>query len=162
MAAAVQVAGATTVKVDVGEGAGIESLGFSVNGVDVVEEAFWNDVPGDENGGEQGPPIEIQYLGEIVRIRVEMSKWDSSVANKLRTRIPGGTLGTPGTPGSLMFAGTNTTRLLLDNTNLDINFPRTIVRGAIELNRGTRWARLVIEFEAHKDGTGVLYNSTMT
>lgn len=160
MAAAVQVAGACLIQVNAG--AGIESLGYSVNGVDATAEAFWIDVPGDENGGEQGPPIEIQFLGEIARIRMELSKWDSSVFAKVEARLKSATAGTPSTPGTLVFANSLDMRLLLNATNFDRNFPRAIPRGAIEMNRGTRWARAVIEWECHKDATGVLYNSTMS
>jgi hypothetical protein len=160
MAEAVQVAGACRVQVDSGEG--IENLGYSVNGVDAVAEAFWIDVPGDENGGEQGPPIEIQYLGEIARVRMELSKWDSAVFAKIEARLNNATAGTPATAGTLVFANALEFRLLLNATNFDRNFPRAIPRGAIELNRGTRWARAVIEWECHKNGSGVLYNATMT
>lgn len=166
MAATVQNAGAVAVKIDDGQGGGIQTLGYTRNGADTTKEAFWVDVPGDENGGDEGPPIDIQFLGEIARIRLELTKWDSAVAALVTTRVAGTTDGTPTTSGTFMFAQTKTVRLILDGggafTNLDANFPRAIPRMPIELNRGTKYAILVMEFEAHKNASGVLHNQTVS
>ena len=59
----IQVAGLAPIKVDG------ELLGYTRNGADTTKEAYWLDVPGDENGGDDGPPIDVQYLGEIARVR---------------------------------------------------------------------------------------------
>lgn len=162
MAIAVLTAGVCIVKVDTGAANALEELGRTVNGADSTKQAFWLDVPGDDNGGDAGPPIEIQFMGEIVRIRLEMSKWDTAIRNKVTSRLYGGTAGTPGTAGTLMFADSKTYRLLLHSTTDPRNFLRTIPRGDIEQNRGTKWSRLVSEWEAHKNASGVLYNSTTT
>jgi hypothetical protein len=157
MALAVIVPGPALVRIDAG--AGLEDLGYSDNGIVIDEEGFFLDVPGDQHGGDDGPPIDVQYLGEIARIRMELTKWDSTVAAKVEARLAGGTAGTPGTPGTLMFQDSKTIRLLIASTLLPRNYPRVFVRGAINCNRGTKYSRFVCEFEAHKNGSGVLRNA---
>lgn len=161
MATAVSNAGLCTIKILI-PGGSLETLGYTRNGAEPTEEAFFIDVPGDENGGDEGPPIEIQYMGQIARIRVELTKFDVAVLAKVRKRIHTATLGTPATAGTLMFAGTKDFRLLLHSPNDPRNFPRVICRGAIESNNGTKWQSWSMEFEAHKDANGVLENTTTT
>lgn len=129
-----------------------------------------SDVPGDQNGGSEGPPIDIQYYGQIHRVRLEMSKYDKAVAEKLGARLLGGAAGVIGanTPGSLLAGGSLYHRLLLKSTTTAggtsaRNYVAAICRGAIEVNRGTRWSRLVMEFECHSrdvSGTITLWNTT--
>ncbi len=161
MAMTVHTAGITTVKIKIASDSSLPlSLGQTRNYAEVTKEAFFLDVPGDANGGDDGPPIEIQYLGEICRVRVELTKYDNTVANLVRARLNGGTAGTPGTAGSLMFAGTNIVRLVLDNANDPRNFNRAIPRMPIEIGRGTKYSTLICEFECHKDSAGLLYDNT--
>ncbi len=161
MAEVVSVAGACQVKISspsVAAGA-LQVLGYNRNFADVRKEAFFLDVPGDQNGGDDGPPIEIIHLGEIAIIRLELTKYDLTVANVVRSRVDGATAGQPTAAGSLMFSVPNTMRLLLNAANDPRNFTRVVPRGAIEIGRGTKYSTLVCEFEAHKDGSGVLYNA---
>ncbi len=160
MAAAVQNGGLATIKVDVG--AGLVTLGYTRNGADESEDSFMTDVPGDENGGDEGPPIEIQMMGMIARVRLELTKWDTTVAAAIRARLKSATDGTPPTPGTMIFSGAKDFRLLIHSVSLPHNFPRAIPRSAIEMNNGTKYATLVIEFECHKDANGVLRNATTT
>lgn len=162
MTAAVQVTGPALVRVGTGTDNALESLGHTGQGADVQSQGFFLDVPGDENGGDAGPPIEVQYMGEIARVRLEMTKWDSAVAAKVQSRLADGTAGTPGTAGTLMFGDGKTIRVLLSTTNGPMNFPRCFLRNPWEINRGTKYSRLVLEFEAHKDGSGVLFNAVTT
>jgi len=162
MAASVQVFGPALIKTGTGEAGALETLGYTRQGAEVRNQGFYLDVPGDENGGDQGPPIDIQYLGEIARIRLEMTSWDEAVAAKLRARLASGTEGQPGTAGTLMFGGSKTIRVLIDPTSGEMNFPRCFIRGEWEINKGTRYSTFVVEFEAHKDANGVLYNATAT
>lgn len=161
MAETIVVAGLTAVKVDTGSANALELLGYSRDGVDAEYEGYFSDVPGDQNGGESGPPIDVQFMGEIAIVRLELTKWDTAVAAKIRPRTYGGTAGTPTTPGSLMFQGSLSYRLLLHSaTTIPQNFPRAFPRHRFVINRGTRFSRLVCEFECHKNASGVLYNET--
>ncbi len=159
MAAAVRNAGLCTVKVQMPSGS-IEILGYTRDGAEPTEETHMVEVPGDENGGDEGPPIEIQHLGDRARIRLEFTKIDKTVLDKVRNRVPGGTFGTPATPGTLMFAAGKDFRLILHSPNEPRNFPRCICRSAIESNNGTKWQRWSLEIEAFKNDSGVLENTT--
>lgn len=160
MATAVQNGGLATIKVDYGSGLAI--LGYTRNGADESEDSYMTDVPGDENGGDEGPPIEIQIMGETARVRLELTKWDATVLAAVRSRTKGGTDGTPPTAGTMLFSGSKDFRLLIHSVNLPHNFPRAIPRATIEINNGTKFATVVVEFECHKDANGVLRNATVT
>lgn len=166
MAIAVQVGGKITVKVNYGEG--LKDLGYTRNGVQYTEEGFYADVPGDENGGDEGPPVEVQFFGEVHRIRCELTKYDQAVAAKVAAKVAGGNGGTPGAPGTLFFAGEKTMRVVCTGTppagaSHTRNYSYCIPRMPIELNAGTKFSTLVVEFEAHKPpGQTVLYNTTAT
>ena len=158
MTLTVHVAGPVLTRV--GFPTALQDLGYTRGGVDVRLEGHFLDVPGDENGGEEGPPIDVQILGETARVRAELTKYDKSVSDNVAARVSGGTAGTPATPGTLMFAGAKYMRVCLVGTSEPMNFPRCICREPIELNKGTKYSTLVFEFTAYKDATGVLYNTT--
>lgn len=160
MSAAVQVAGACLVRTGTGSAAALEDFGYSINGVQITERVLSVDVPGDQNGGDEGPPIDKQYLGEIHIIRLELSKYDSAVAAKIGTKLRGGSAGAIGTPGSLWGAGGFGYRLLLTATNFTRNYLNAIPCGEpIELNAGTKFTRLILNFECHAV-SGTMYNAT--
>lgn len=162
MAIAIQVPGACLIKLDTGSSHALESLGYSENGVHIEEEIFTEGVPGDLRGGDLGPPIDIQYFGEIHRVRLELSSWDSAVAAKVNPVLYGGTEGQSGAPGSLFRAGGFSFRLLLLCTNLPRNYPIAFLRGAPkEINKGTKFSRLILNFECHDQGVSTaIWNTT--
>jgi hypothetical protein len=177
MAAVIQVPGPCLIKVSTGgpiSSPTLETLGYTVNGADVTHEVMMDDIPGDQNGGDSGPPIDIQYYGQIARVRLEMSKWDTDVLHKLLPRVhPAGGVGavvalSTATVGTLMAASGSAFRLLLLPTSAAANGPMVgpmnfliaIPRGPIEVNKGSKWARLVLDFECHAS-EGVLANVTV-
>lgn len=161
MAISVHAPGACLVKIGVpsASSGALQDLGYTRNMADVTREAFWVDIPGDQNGGDDGPPIDIIHLGEIARIRLELTKWDSAVSAYLEARLDAETAGLPPTAGSLMFGGSHAFRLLLHTPSEPMNFPRAFARNPIEIAKGTKYSSLICEFEAHKDASGVLYNA---
>lgn len=148
--------GAGLVKVNTGSG--IASLGYSANGVDITEHTHWNDIHGDQNGGDEGSPIDIQFLGQQHTIRVDLTSYDEAVLDTLRAL--GGTAGTPITPGTLMFTESKAIRLIILTTSYPRNYPRAVVREAIDVNKGVKNSLPKLVFEAYKDGSGVLWNTT--
>lgn len=165
MATAVQVPGAALIKTGSGSSGALESLGYSINGVEITEEMLSEDVPGDQNGGEGGPPIDIQDFGHIARIRMELSVWDFTVAGRLRSKLNGVSQGVSPTPGSLIFANSYHFRLLiLPVTAGDaMNFLVATPREPHVINLGTKFARLIFEWIAYPPvGGGTLWNTTTT
>lgn len=162
MSLAVQVAGAALIQVDTGAAYALEDLGYTANGVDIEQQARWLDVPGDEFGGEAGVPLDAQYMGEMHIIRIDLTKYDPGVVEKLAPRLYGGTAGSIGVVGTLALAGSKTFRVLIKSANAPRNYLRCIPREPIALNKGSRFSRLQMTFEAHRDGSGVLYNSTIS
>lgn len=159
MVATPQSFGPAEISVGTGVAQALESLGYTRQGAEIRCQGFFVDIPGDENGGDQGPPIDVQFMGETARIRLELTKWDEAIAVKVRSRLLAGTEGQPAAAGPLMFNDSYTVRVLVEPTSGPMNFPRCFLRGEWEINKGTRYAVLVLEFEAHKDGSGVLYNA---
>ena len=108
-------------------------------------------------GGEAGPPIEVQYLGETARIRVELTKYDPAQAVKMEARIKDATAGTPAKPGTLVFTNSKHFSVAIKTTNpttlavVTRTYPRCIPRHGIELNRGSKFSTFVVEFEAHRN-----------
>lgn len=160
MAAAVIVAGKVLIRTGSGSADALEDLGYSINGVRIFEDVFTGDVPGDENGGDAGPPIDIQYFGQVDRIEIEMSKFDAAVIAKIAPRLKGGTAGTVGTPGTLFGAGSKFFRLLLTSTNFTRNYLAAVPRAPIEANWGTKFTSLRLMFDCYALGGTTLYNTS--
>lgn len=178
MADAVHVPGATKVYIDhnntagptltPGSGSTFDLLGYTINGVDITHEVFTSDIPGDQNGGDEGPPIEIQYFGQIARVRLEFSKWDKTIAHFVLSRhvnVDYSATGTTQTVGTPLAGSNKTYGLFLKAMTLgadtpltgNIFFPIAIPRSPIEINKGSKFARLMLEFECHQYN-GVLFN----
>ena len=167
MAVIVNVTGLATIKVAPAAGAPLSTLGYTQNGAQITFEGYELRVPGDENGGDDGPPIDIQVLGQSARIRLELTKFDTTVSDTILTRTPGGTLGQPDTVavpiGTLIFASSQYFRLVIDTATRPFNFPCvSFVKTPQELNAGTKYQRHIVEVEAFKHpSTGILWNRTV-
>lgn len=160
MAVTVNVDGPATVKTGTGTADALETLGLSINGIQIFEGAFFYDVPGDANGGDDGPPIALQFLGRIDRVRMELSSFDTAVADKVRRRLnDDGAVGDVATPGTILDATNNGFRLLILPTNRPINYLFAIPREPMEINKGTKFSHLVIEWECHAVAE-TLFNTT--
>jgi hypothetical protein len=147
-----------------------EELGTTRDGVMFTSDGFFIDVKNDENGGDAGPPIEVQYLGEIHKIRCELTKFPPAVAKKWQDHCASTTPGVPRPAGTLMFApdgennqlGGGATAITITCTNgnniITRTYGRCIIRDAVELNAGTKFSTFVLTFEAHKDASGRVWN----
>lgn len=163
MAATVHNHGKATIKVNTGTSDALEIVGYTRNGADVSEEGFWIDVPGDENGGDSGDPIDIQYLGEMARVRIELTKFDQAVLSKVMKRLKdvAKVEGTVATPGTFVFLNSLAFRLVIDSPTNPKNFLRAVPRAPTQRNMGTRFTTKVLEFDCYKDANGVLHNSVV-
>ena len=173
MAARVPLYGTTAIYVALSNagsntsGAIARLLGWSINGVEFEEENFVEEVKGDQNGGDAGPPIEMVEHGDLHRIRMTLSKWDDDVLANIRQPILAGTFQTLGTvypAGTLIFANLATFRLVLSQPNYTNGFCRSysIVKFDREpktMNMGSRASQLSMVATAYKDGNGLLYTA---
>ena len=168
MAVTVQVGGLALIRVATAVGGALADFGYTQDGAQITTEGHTINVPGDENGGDEGPPVEIQMLGETARVTLQMTKWDSTVGNALAKRsaaVAGGAR----TPGRLVFANGDYVRLVISAPNAPWNFPCAVLqRTPITINAGTKYSRLALEFECYKNPAatngadlGVLYNATI-
>lgn len=162
MALSIQVDGLATIKIASPAGGSLETLGYSINGVEITEQIFTEEVKGDENGGDAGPPIDVQYLGEMHVIRITMTKYDEAVLNKIRAGIAGGTAGTISTSGTLYMQGTVAFRLLIHSVNRPRNYINVIFQEPKEINKGTIHSKATIIGRAYYGANNVIYNATTT
>lgn len=160
MAIAVVVPGPVLVRTGTGSASALEDLGYSVNGVEVDEEPIVIPVPGDQNGGDQGIPIDEQYLGEAQYIRMELTNFDAAVMAKIGAKLKGETAGTLDTIGTLYAAGSLYYRVLLLGTAFTRNY-LACRPTRISAPYGSKYLRQSVEFIA-RPVSGVLYNSTTT
>lgn len=146
----IQVTGLVEIQLELQVGT-IVTLGYSEDMIDIEENAFWHNVPGDQHGGPQGPPIDVQYLGQIDIIRAVMSTWDETYMDVLRTRRVNAVLGTVNINevGQLMLQQ-NPTRVILNSPTRPLNYPTCIVREAISFPMGTKYSAATVIFEAHR------------
>jgi hypothetical protein len=152
--------GAALVRIDAGAGAGLESLGYTEDGIQISKERFRLPVFGDQNGGTDGPPIDVQHLGGIWRVNATFTSWEASVADKLEQGIAGGTAGSEGTVGTLLFTEANKSfRLLIHTPIRPLNFLRAVVED-FEINKGTKHSKLTISWACYKNASNVFFNST--
>lgn len=160
MAAAIQVFGPALVRTGTGTTDALEDLGYSINGVQIIEESLTLDVHGDQNGGDAGVPLDIQYMGAIHRIQMDLSKWDATVAAKIFPHLKGGTAGQIGTIGSLLSSGSQMYRLLISPTTGPRNYlAATPSKAPVELNVGTKFSVLRLFWTCYPVAN-VLYNTT--
>ena len=162
MAIVVNVAGLATVSVDATGLGAVVPLGRTRNGVQYTEEGYYGDVPGDEFGGDEGPPVDVQYFGEVHRIRCEFTKYDSVVADAVAAKVRGATHGQPAASGTLYFGGNKFMRVRISTTNGHVrDYNAVIPRSPVELNVGTKFSTTVFEFEAYLiPGNDAMFTTT--
>jgi hypothetical protein len=163
MSIAVVVVGAQLVRSTISGTAA--DLGYTANGVQVTVEGFTKNVPSDDRGGDDGIPTDIQDLGEIHRIRCEMTKYDAAQALLLEGRLKGSSSGSAKTVGTLVFAGTKYFSLILATSAgvaIRTYTCASIVRTPQDVNKGSIFSRHAFEFECFPDPiTGKLFSEAI-
>lgn len=163
MAYQVVVAGAQLIRTSIASGpsGSLADLGYTANGVTITIEPHTKNVPSDDKGGEDGIPTDVQDLGDIHRIRCELTKYDPAQALLLEGRVYGSSSGSAKTPGTLIFAGSKYFKLVLATTAgvaIRTYTAATIVRTPQDVNKGSIYSRYVVEFECFPDpSTGKLF-----
>lgn len=173
MAATPQVTGPCEVQVNTGTAGALASLGWSREGIEPRRTRLLVNVPGDQNGGEEGNPIEIQDLGGFYRVHMELTKWDKAVADLIRTlgnpitgtgAFSGLTLGTVPTVGAQIFSLSAYYRLLLKPTgaSFPMNFLCAVpVDDPYSLMMSAKYSTLMIDWICYPL-SGVIWNTTIS
>lgn len=137
-------------------------LGISTDGVRYQNHPYYVDVFGDRNGGPQGPPIEKQYLGEIVIVSFTLSTFNEANVNLVRKR---GMLSTNGTvPQDVVgdfILTTKSMRLCLKGETGVRNFWCAVPIQAHEITEGTKFSEWSMMFECHRPPCGHPYAQVM-
>lgn len=162
MSVAIQVDKAAQIKIASPAAGGLEELGYTSDGCMITEQLFTTEVHSDEYGGNEGPPADIQFLGEIHIVRLNLSRYDEAVANKIRSSVAGGTAGTPAARGLLYKQDSKFWRLLINTAVRPRNYLCAIFRTPKEFNKGTKYSQLQIEAVCYETAVGQpLYNTTV-
>lgn len=163
MAEIIHVAGACHIQIASPEDSGsILDLGYSMSGVEITERVMTYEVMGDQNGGDRGSPIDIQYMSELHTIRMLLTKWDETVMAAVRAGLAGGTQGTVGAAGTLYFANNKAWRLILNSPTLPRNYVRVLFQEPKELNKGTKHSQALIVATAYKNASSVMWNTSVS
>lgn len=135
----------------------LQPLGVSTDGVRYQNHPYYLDVHGDRHGGHQGPPIEKQYLGEIVIISFTLSSYTAATIELVRKR---GMLASNGVVpqtaiGDFMMTTASMRLLLRTELEADVrNFWCAIPIQAHEVTEGTKFSEWGMAFECHRPPCG--------
>jgi len=131
-------------------------LGTATDYINPEERVYYHNVPGDRNGGREGPPIEIQDLGRIVTVNFSLTSFTQANVDIVRARAAT-TLGvmTQAEVGQFIL-GSKAFRLLLDTPAAEDvrNYWCAIAREPIGVGLGTKYAEWVMSFECHRPPCG--------
>jgi hypothetical protein len=168
----VHVAGLATIMINSApeNASTMKVLGYTQDGAYLGFQPFAQEVPGDENGGDAGPPIEKIWMGEVCQVQLDFTKWDaveaSVIAKRLRefgqlTAVNPTGRGARATAGQLMFQ--RAFCLGIDAPWQKLVFPVAIPDQPIQTNLGTKYARMSITFTCYRNSLangGILYSES--
>lgn len=168
MAIAIHALGKCQILVNTGTSNALEVLGYSEDQVQIEERVFRHDVHSDELGGPEGPPINVQKLGEIHSVSFSLINFDLAVYKKVAAKVHGGTYGEEVQSGTLMAA--NAFRLLLKpliivggapTENEPRNYLAAFPFTGVQWRMGTKATAAPMVWECHQV-SGVYFNDTIT
>ncbi|MHA2065660.1 MAG: hypothetical protein ACXABY_14890 [Candidatus Thorarchaeota archaeon] len=141
-------------------------LGYSQDGCRLSWQQFERMVFGDQNGGQEGPPVDVIIHGEMCEVSFLLNDYTKAVLEKLRytyTMEIEGDAGAPlsakpGLPpnaGTLLIAKYRSIRLLLEAPNHVVNFPTAYWTNPYDFNMSTNETQNSMVFRALRPGIGV-------
>ena len=159
------VAGPIDIWVSTGSNGIYEQLGRSINGVQVADNPFIVPVHSDTNGGEQGPPVDYQFLGKQGFLSCEMAQYNESIMDKVRARIPVNSLNSGNaavtfSAGMLLGCAGAFFRVILYSPNWTRRYLGCIPIEPMQFNVGVIHSRHSIAFICNAVN-GVVYDSTV-
>lgn len=175
MAIAFHIPGPCLIKVDTGSSNALETLGYTADGARGETQFLRHETPVDALGGQGGIPGEIQYLGFIDTVTLDLTKFDSAVFEKLLSGLYGATVGAQTTAISSVEQSnvgvplsSNSFRLLLlpsvqgsTVTNHVRNYKIAIMQSAGCVT-GTKAKRQNIVFRCYPNSSGVTWDRSVS
>ena len=136
----------------------------TLDGSHITERRYESEVYGDENGGPEGPPIDIQRFGEMHVVRLILTKWNEAAGDLIRgaSVIAGDLTAFMPTPGILEIQDGYVMQLLINSPRRPRNYPLAIFQEPKEINLGAKHSQwIVIASCYHPPGGGKIYDSTI-
>ena len=130
------------------------TLGTSRDGVGITEITKSIDLPTDYFGGTDGPPSEIALLGRIDRVRLELTKYDRELARRCRVSLNDANPQNMAIAGYLYFANYSTVGIWINTPQWQRVYQDAVVRENVELNKGTKFSRLVLVLDCYVRAVG--------
>lgn len=138
------------------------ALGYSRDGAQIRIMPSYSDVKSDLTGGEQGVPLDRQFLGAIARINVDLTKYDLALVHKVisfcgASDQANAEAGRMQEMGKLQRQEDHHGYLRLSGSKANIVFKNAYVVDGSEFNVGMRASAYRLTFEAwmssYGDGT---------
>jgi len=156
------VAGPLQVWLDTGTANALQFLGWNSNGASIEEIPYNAPIHSDENGGEQGPPVDYQYFGMQHRLTFELTKFQPAVLALLAARYNPNTSSSSVGVGMLLGCSNANFRCLLWGPNFVRNYLAAIPLEPIDWSPvGAQATRIRVSLTCNAVN-GVLYNSVFT
>lgn len=138
-------------------------LGYSLEGVEIQFQAYTKDIHGDQNGGSNGPPVDVLLMGQTAIIRFDLIDYQQTQLTKVLNHKVVATAGIPEQAGVLLLAGAVYLRLCIVAVNDPFNFPYCELLSDETFNLGTNETVHRMSFRALVPTIGgALYNTTIT
>lgn len=153
------VACACLVKVDTGSANALESLGYSISGINIEVRPFNEPVHSDENGGPQGPPVDIIHHGEMHVLTFDAVSYDPAVEVKV-VPFKGTTDGSSAaTACGQLFADSGSYRVLFLGSSFTRNYLRCVISSKNLGQVGSHASVTRYTIEAYPNASKVLWNT---
>jgi len=159
-------------------------FGEQMDDTPLIFQEFYNDIPGDSNGGSNGPPIDRQVLGRNVRVNFNLSTWNHKIRYMLEQH--NGAYEVAGRVqdfevGKLLFHNHRFRLLIVPLHNNDMidavvdksddyftfNFVNAHLVSPIEVGQGSKFSGMRFTMEAYRSpagatDAGVIWNRDVT
>lgn len=120
-----QVAGPLQIWGSTGSSGAMEFLGWTRGGIEIQEQAMFDELRSDYYGGERGVPGDYQFLGEMHSITAELAQFNDAILAKYERRVNAGI--STRTVGSLLSCSGAMWTVLF----LSLNFARMYTRVSV-------------------------------
>lgn len=135
-------------------------LGYAEDRIQIQERPFWHEVKSDANGGVEGPPCDVQYLGSIAIVSCLLNRFNEDSMRLLASPNVNGEVSTvdpslaipPGTlpaSGFYMRQDRGMCELWLLNKTYSLKYRRAFLRNSRQFTAGTRHQAFALAFECH-------------